>query len=131
MTIDISFEVFKALTALRENESVTYDHVLRKLLRLERASEKPAIEQSSPNGAWIAKGVVFPGGTLFRATHKGKTYTGTVEDGALRVDGRSYSSPSQAAVAITGNSVNGWIFWECKLPGQSGWQMLKTLRKKV
>lgn len=129
MTIEISFEVFKALTALRESESVTYDDVLRKLLRLERTSEKLAAEPSSPESAWIVKGVIFPAGTLFRATHKGKTYTGTVEDGAMRVDGRSYPSPSQAAVAITGNSVNGWIFWECKRPGESAWRILKSLRK--
>lgn len=45
-----------------------------------------------------------------------------VEDG-IHFSGRTYSSPSAAAKAITGRPVDGWIFW--KLP--SG-EPLTTLR---
>lgn len=37
MQIDIDFEVFKALTALRHNETHSYNSVLRELLKLDPA----------------------------------------------------------------------------------------------
>jgi hypothetical protein len=30
-------------------------------------------------------------------------------------------------MSITKNSVNGWKFWECKLPGKQHWQSINTL----
>ena len=30
---------------------------------------------------------------------------------------------------ITGNPVNGWNFWQCRFPGQSAWQDIRSLRK--
>ena len=71
----------------------------------------------------------FPAGTEFRAKYKGQTWLGRVEGGALVVNGKRYDTPSAAAVAITENPVNGWTFWECRLPGQAGWKILKALRK--
>jgi len=55
----------------------------------------------------LPKGVRFPNGTEFRATHKGQTYYGKVQDGELVDQNKKYSSPSAAAVAITNNPVNG------------------------
>ena len=80
-------------------------------------------------GDWVSKGTRFPGGTEFRASYKGQTYYGKVESGALVVDGKGFHSPSAAANAITGKSANGWTFWECRFPGKSSWQMIKSLRK--
>ena len=77
---------------------------------------------------WETNGVRFPAGTEFRASHKGRSYFGRVEAGALVVDGKSYRAPSTAADAITGTSVNGWVFWECKLPEESVWQLIDELR---
>jgi len=51
-----------------------------------------------------------------------------VKDGALFVEGKRYDSPSSAAISITGNPVNGWTFWEVRLPGQSEWKSMKALR---
>ncbi|MGV8081753.1 MAG: DUF4357 domain-containing protein [Syntrophales bacterium] len=130
MDIEIDFDVFKKLTAMRESETETYNDVLRKLLGLSRAQGLLLPQESSTTAvAWTTKGVTFPGGTEFRATYKGQTIFGSVEAGALVVDGKRYNSPSAAAVAITGNPVNGWIFWECKLPGKSSWQIIKSLRR--
>lgn len=145
-TIEIDFDVFKRLTMMRETEDVSYNDVVRKLLDMnpakavERAVVVPAPQVESARqvvqqntmegpGAWVVKNIVFPRGTEFRASYKGKTILGRVEAGALVVDGKRYESPSSAACAITKTSVNGWIFWECKKPGSVSWQMIKTLRK--
>lgn len=146
-TIEIDFDVFKKLTLMRETEVVSYNDVIRRLLGLSPTNPEAEPTQTQPpntlmakqpsqtaanlgaSGSWVVKNVVFPSGTEFRATHKGKAVLGRVEAGALAVNGRRYESPSAAAVAITGTSVNGWIFWECKRPGSSSWQLLKSLRR--
>ena len=57
----------------------------------------------------------------FGVTYKGRTYTAEVKDGVwVGADGQTRASPSEAAVKITGNSVNGWRFWQCKRPGDLG-----------
>lgn len=130
MTIEIDFEVFKELTNRRATESISYNDVLREILGL-HPLQTPVLssEVASSTGAWTTKGVTFPVGTEFRANYKGQTILGKVESGALVVNGKRFDSPSSAAVSITGNMVNGWIFWECRLPGKTTWQMIKTLRK--
>lgn len=145
-TIEIDFEAFKRLTMMRDTEEMSYNDVVRKLLNLNSAKEVLSETAASAHqvesahqileqrviegpGAWVVKNIVFPSGTEFRASHKGKTIFGRVELGALVVDGKRYESPSSAASAITKTSVNGWIFWECKKPGSASWQMIKTLRK--
>jgi hypothetical protein len=128
-TIEIDFDVYKELTARRESEEFTYNDVLRKLLDLPATSRSRGHRSSSPApNDWISKGVRFPVGTEFRAQYKGRVYHGSVEAGALVVDGKRYSSPSPAAGEITGNSVNGWTFWECRFPGEVSWRMIKSLR---
>ena len=130
MTIEIDFDVFKELTNRRETENISYNDVLRKLLGLnplKASALGPDVVSSA--GAWTTKGITFPIGTEFRANYKGKTISGKVESGFLVVNGKRFDSPSAAAVSITGNMVNGWIFWECRLPGKTSWQMIKTLRK--
>lgn len=129
-TIEVDFEVLKALFNKRATESVTYNDVLREILGLKlgpRTSAATSILTSSSND-WISKGVRFPVGTEFRAKHKGQVYFGKVEAGALLIQGRSFRSPSEAAVFITNNSVNGWTFWEARRPGEENWRTLKSFR---
>ncbi len=135
-TIDIDFDVFKVLTSRRETEAVTYNDVLRRVLDLDNKAPSPSSPpagmdqaKTSDSGGWVAKGVTFPAGTEFRASYKGQSYYGSVEAGALVVQGKRFESPSAAAGSITGNPVNGWLFWECRLPGKAGWQAMKSLRK--
>ncbi len=75
------------------------------------------------------KGVRLPAGTEFRAMYKARSYFARVEGGALVLEGKRYDSPSAAAVSITGSAVNGWRFWEARLPGQSGWNMIESFRR--
>ena len=129
-TIEIDFDVFKALTGRRESEKDSYNDVLRRMLGLKQPIEgRPPIIRPPSNGDWVTKGFNFPAGTEFRATHKGRTYTARVTAGALELNGQRFDSPSSAAGSITNNSVNGWIFWECRLPATSSWKLITTLRQ--
>jgi len=130
-TIEIDFDVFKALTALRETERVTYNEVIRRLLGLiDSGGDEPqqGANVASQVGDWICKGVRFPAGTEFRGTYKGAVHYGKVDRGQLIVDGQTATSPSAAAWLITRTGVNGWTFWECRFPGESRWRLIKSLR---
>lgn len=124
-TIDVDFDVYKALTIRRDAESTTYNDVLREVLQLEPSpSETPS---TGPRGqAWVVKGKSYPPSTEFRGKYKGKYYTARVENGALVYQGRRFDSPSPAAMEITGTSVNGWRFWECRRPGESSWTLMAS-----
>jgi hypothetical protein len=125
-TIQVDFEVFKAITARRTSEDITENDVIRELLGLPRISSAQRSDGSSED--WITKGVRLPVGTELRATYKGQTYLARVGAGALVLGGERYESPSAAAMKITHGPVNGWTFWECRIPGQTKWQLLKALR---
>src|ERR1700681_2774922 len=100
-SIEIDFDVFKALTARRTNEGVTENDVLRQLLRLPPRGS-PALTAESPGPEdWVTKGVRLPVGTELRATYKGQTYLARVSSGALVYDGQRFNSPSAAAMSIT------------------------------
>jgi hypothetical protein len=129
-TIEVDFDVFKALTLRRPSESVTENDVLREVLGI--GPKRPGVAEASDKpaaGDWVTKGVHFPQGTEFRAHYKGQTFLARVEGGALLLNGKSFDSPSAAAVSITNNPVNGWHFWQCRLPGQSTWLLMQTMRK--
>lgn len=129
-TVEVDFDVYKQLTVRRTTEDVSYNDVIRELLGLGQSKPSAAKEATGPSpGDWVAKGVRFPVGTEFRASYKGQYRNGRVEGGALAVNGQRYDSPSAAAVAITSSPVNGWRFWECRLPGKSSWQLIESLRR--
>ena len=127
-TIDVDFDVYKQLTVRRETEEVSYNDVIRELLGLKQHGN-PIIKAMPSASDWVVKGVRFPSTTEFRASYKGQVYSGKVEGGTLIYNNKTYESPSAAAVAITKSPVNGWRFWECKLPGNSKWQLIEHLRK--
>lgn len=124
--IEIDFDVFKALTALRQSEGDSYNDVLRRLLRLENDAPVPRTDDDS--GAFVAKGVRLPEGTQLRARYKGVVYSASIEGGAIVIAGQRARSPSQAAHVVTGTNVNGWTFWEVRLPGESAWRPIVSLR---
>jgi len=128
--IDIDFEVFKALTNDRETEDVTYNDVIRKLLKLKtKKSENSAANGNKP---WVVSDTTFPAGSEFMADYKGKTHSGIAKDGKLELsDGSKFTTPSAAAVHITGSNVNGWRFWKCKLPNASQFVLIERLRGKA
>jgi len=126
-TIEVDFEVYKALTAKRATESVTYNDVLRELLGL----SKSAPPSSQPAKGATFKGVLFPEGTQFQAPYKGRTYSAQIKGGVwIDSDGTPRKSPSEAAVKITGKNWNGWRFWHCKRPGEPSFQLIDKLRPR-
>jgi hypothetical protein len=128
-TIDVDFDVFKALTARRESEAFTVNDVIRVLLKLPAIGMKAKAAPTSTADDWFCKGVRFPVGTEFRASYKGAAYSGVIKAGKLFIGGKQAFSPSYAATMITKTNVNGWNFWQCKLPGESRWRTLAGLRK--
>lgn len=128
-TIEVDFDVFKALTARRPSEDISENDVIRQILGLPTKGPSPAQPAAVAPGDWVTKGVRFPAGTEFRAAYKGQTYLGRVEGGSLVLSGKRFDTPSAAAMSITDSPVNGWTFWEARLPGQAGWKMIKTLRQ--
>jgi hypothetical protein len=129
-TIEVDFDVFKELTYHRSSEAVTYNDVIRELLKLEPKKSNPTSETTTDGRDWIAKGVRFHHGTEFRASYKGLIHHGKVENGKLVVNNKCFDSPSAAAKEITHNSVDGWTFWECCKPGSTSWQIIKSLRRQ-
>jgi hypothetical protein len=128
--IDVDFEVFKALTALRESEADTYSHVLRRILNLPDQMIRLG-DLAAPGirlGVWFGN-VHFPDGTRFRATYKGQTFTAEIRDERwVDQDGVPRNSPSEAAGAISGTNVNGWRFWSAQRPGDTEWYKLDELK---
>ena len=130
-SIEIDFDVFKALTARRASADMTENDVLRQLFNLGKADNALTKTETPAPDDWVTKGVRLPAGTELRSNYKGNTHLARVSSGALVLQGRRFDSASAAAMSITGNPVNGWTFWECKLPGQDRWQILKSLRRRV
>jgi hypothetical protein len=128
-TIEIDFDVFKEITVRRKNEGITENDVLRELFGLE-PRKRPMTQKAQSGKPWVAKGVVFPHGTEFRSPYKGQMHRARVDDGCLVLNDKKFSSPSAAAIEVTKSSINGWIFWECKLPGKQNWQSINTMRER-
>jgi hypothetical protein len=129
MNIEIDFDVYKELTAKRSSEEESYNDVLRDLLGLAPRKTLGKPDHENEQKGWVIKGVFFPLGTEFRALYKGQRYNGKVETKGLVINGKLFNSPSAAAVAITGNPVNGWNFWECRMPGINSWKVINTFRQ--
>ena len=135
--IDVDFDVFKALTALRESEHHTYNEVLRDLLGLERTFGRKLGDSmsgitrgfgSTGGSGFVSRGLYLPEGTMLRAKYKGLPFTASITNGRWRdADGTEHNSPSAAAQAITGTNVNGLRFWEAKRPSDVHWRKLDAL----
>jgi hypothetical protein len=68
-------------------------------------------------------------GFELQRVYKKKTYRASVTaDGIIHYAGKQFGSPSLAAVAVTGRSINGWKFWSFK-DASGKWVKLDALRK--
>jgi hypothetical protein len=140
MKIDVDFDVFKALTALRNSESDSISDALRRLLVLPPQIGETELANILGHplseverglfglGVWFGS-VHFPEATKLRATYKGRTYWAEIKHSKwLGEDGVERNSPSDAAGAISGTNVNGWRFWHAQRPGDLEWHRLDSLK---
>ena len=136
-TIEIDFDVHKRIEAERKSFAEAPNAVLRRLIGIGAApSQAPApVNGGSGNGrrAWSGKGVILPHGTELQMDYNGRHHTGIIENGEWLVEAKRFKSPSASAggVATTkdGNrtSLDGWIYWRVKRPGDTGWIAIKQL----
>ena len=148
MQIEIDFEVYKILTAMRRTEEHSYNDVLRELLSLPprrsdngevfarvAAANRSAVDafakghlETGALPGLHSRGLYLPDGSELRATYKGSHYRASVKDGVIvSSGGKTFTSPSAAAGAITETTVNGWRFWEAKRPNDIAWYRLDQL----
>ncbi len=63
--------------------------------------------------------------------YKGQRCEGTLnQDRSLIVSGKRYRKPSPAAMSITKNSVNGWIWWWYRDPASGQIRQIRDLKER-
>src|SRR5262249_38915981 len=132
-TIEIDFDVHKLIEAERRGFDDPPNAALRRLLNLPDKNEQQA--EAKPVGrAWWSDGVTLPHSTELRMNYAGQLIDGKIENGKWVCQGQTFDSPSAAASALARTkdghttSLNGWNYWEAKLPGSAEWQPIKNLR---
>jgi hypothetical protein len=139
-TIEIDFEVHKLIEMERTGFDEPPISALRRLLGLRDVSmsESIAAPVASPGGrGWSGDGVHLPHGTLLRMTYNGRSHHGRIDGESWSVEGGRFASPSGAAttVALTKKGrhtrLDGWNYWEAKLPGSDSWVRLGLLRLRA
>ena len=148
--IEIDFDIHKMIELERRGFDEPPYLALRRLLKLSdnegaitpaERKEVPQIGQMADEGGqpFYADGVQVPHGSLARMKYARGTqvYEGQFLNGKLVVNGVAYSalSPAASALGITKNgkttSLDGWLYWEAKFPGDSRWRKLSEMREKI
>jgi len=128
MTIEIDFDVYKALTSRQEHEQDSYNNVIRRLLNLGEAQNTSQSPANRGVAEWFGYGVGLPVGTQLRTTYKKVERLATVQPGGLELDGTLYPSLSSAAIGVVGQNTNGWTFWRYYDQGSRSWKPMMALR---
>lgn len=132
-TIEIDLPLHKFIEDHRNDFSESGCTILKRCVGLEankinlRSLEQNGNDEGSLH---LEDSVILPSGTKLRKKYKGTFYFADVRDAKIWVNGKSFASPSMAAIVITGYNVNGWIFWEARIPGAESWILLDDLRRK-
>ena len=144
-SIEIDFEVHKAIELERRSFNETPNEVLRRMLGID-ASEVSRPEPSSvmslaAGRPWVGKGkstgLTLPHGTALQLDYNGQRFTGRVENGSLVLEGQRFSSPSGAADELCRTrdgrktSLNGKELIQVRLPGENGWVLLKEYEQRL
>jgi hypothetical protein len=135
-TIDIDFDVHKLIEGARQNFSESPNTVLRRLLKLPMSR---VVQSAKKNGAegrsWSDEGATLPHGTAVRMRYNRRQYDGEIVDGKWIIGGKTFDTPSGAAgVAVTKGGkkarLDGWLYWEARVPGAAAWTQINALRHK-
>lgn len=131
-SIEIDIEVHKVIEAERLSFDEAPNDVIRRLLGF--GSLPPAPRTTGK--AWSGYGVVLPHGTALRMAYNGQTHLGEIRDGCWLVEGDRYTSPSGAASGVAKTkkggraNLDGWKYWNAKLPGHEDWVSMWALYEK-
>jgi hypothetical protein len=135
--IEIDLDVYKRLVAEQREFDEPFNGVLRRLLGIDACAATVAIQEIGSSGrAWSGKGVTLPHGTRLRMEYNGREHSGHIDNGEWLLEGSRFKSPSAAAGGVaktrSGNSpsLDGWIYWQIKRPGERKWVMLGSLREE-
>ena len=77
--------------------------------------------------------VKLPLGTEVRMFYKGKKHNGRIGEKGIWLleNGETATAPSGAATAITGINLNGYKYWEVKLPKEENWIPIEDIRDRI
>ena len=135
-TIEIGFEVHKKIELERMSFSESPNDVLIRLLSLSsKRGPQSEIKGTSAGRAWSGKGASLPHGTDVRMDYNGRQHSGRIDDGKWVFGAQEYDSPSAAASGEAKTKqgyktqLDGWKYWEVRLPNEAEWILLRTLRK--
>lgn len=137
--MDVDWDIHKMVEAERRGFDEPQYIALRRLLKLpsvEPAKSSAAKEQIGTGAPWVEDGVSVPHGSLAKMEYdRGRQiYEGQFLDGKLIVNGRSFATLSAAAGALavtkdgSKTSLNGWLYWKAKFPGETQWRSLNAMR---
>jgi len=136
--MEIADDVAAELNRLHSLLGVDVDDLLRRLLKLPTRSADPLASPPSPmpqisSGFRTREGAILPVGLELRKVYKSREYRAVVKSDGIYVNGvgKPFFSPSLAGVAVTNYNVNGWVFWDCKLPSETNWRSLDRFRQAV
>ncbi len=143
--IEIDWEIHQMIEAERKGFGEPQYVALRRLLGLGARPATPPPEttrtvQALGEGVpWTKDGVTVPHGTPARMEYGraswSQVYNGQFLNGRLVVNGRSFETLSAAAkaLAVTKDgkkaSLDGWLYWKVKLPGDMEWRSLGDMRR--
>jgi hypothetical protein len=124
--ITIDLDVYKEIQKRLELFDETPNQVLRRVFGLPPiGKEEPPVDRTG----LFTKGVHLRDGLNLRKKYKGQMLEAEVKDGSIVFNGKSFNSPSAAAIEATGTVVNGWRFWEFFDEISGSWKPLSVLRR--
>jgi hypothetical protein len=134
-TIDIDFDVYKLIEAERRGFDEPRIEALRRLLKLPPGTySAPAHASDSRSRSWSGDGLTLTHGTKLRMRYNGHTHEGEIIDGKWVIEGKLFGSPSGAASGVArtklgeATRLDGWIYWEAQVPGDTRWTRIAELR---
>jgi hypothetical protein len=137
--IEIDFDIHRCIEQERRGFEEPHYLALRRLLKLPEPAQTTTVSPAISGRPWREGLVEVPHGSLARMSYqRGKqTFEGKFLDGKLVVGGETFDTLSAAASALAVTkygdhpSLNGWNYWEAKLPGEDKWRSLNQMRTQA
>ena len=130
--IEIDLDTYKLIESQRVSFEESANQIIKRVFEKTTdisSHHKNKIRVSNSNGSLVTRiGDCLPEGLKLRRIFKGILYEAVVEKGFIQMDGEGYTSPSDAAKAVTHNNRNGWSFWDYYNEDKEIWESLQKLR---